>query len=80
MKLNILAFGIAKDILGQRTITLEVPASLNVGTLLDHLRQEYPDFKQLASLRVAVNQDYAEADHPLQETDEVVLIPPVSGG
>jgi molybdopterin converting factor small subunit len=29
---------------------------------------------------VAVNQEYASADHALRDGDEVALIPPVSGG
>ena len=33
-----------------------------------------------AGLLYAVNREYAEAEHPLAEGDEVALIPPVSGG
>jgi molybdopterin synthase catalytic subunit/molybdopterin converting factor small subunit len=33
-----------------------------------------------AGLLYAVNKEYAERDRPLQEGDEVALIPPVSGG
>ena len=29
---------------------------------------------------VAVNQEYAELDRPLESGDEVALIPPVAGG
>jgi molybdopterin converting factor small subunit len=31
-------------------------------------------------LFIAVNQNYAADDAALKETDEIVLIPPVSGG
>jgi molybdopterin converting factor small subunit len=34
----------------------------------------------LANSAVAVNNEYADADHPIQPRDEVALIPPVSGG
>ena len=34
----------------------------------------------MASLAVAVNQEYARADTELKDGDEVALLPPVSGG
>ncbi|MEM6347719.1 MAG: molybdopterin converting factor subunit 1 [Bacteroidota bacterium] len=80
MKITLLAFGITKDIFGQRQVELEVPDSLEVGSLLSHLGQSYPALKDLASLRVAVNEEYAQSDHKIQANDEIVLIPPVSGG
>ncbi len=80
MKITLLAFGITKDIFGQRQLELEVPDTLEVESLLSHLGQSYPALKELASLRVAVNEEYAQPDHKIQANDEIVLIPPVSGG
>ena len=31
-------------------------------------------------VRFAVNQEYVSPDHPLQDGDEVALVPPVAGG
>ncbi|WP_298727460.1 molybdopterin converting factor subunit 1 [uncultured Ferrovibrio sp.] len=31
-------------------------------------------------VRVAVNQDYARPDHPVQAGDEIAIFPPVTGG
>ncbi|HXG37433.1 MAG TPA: MoaD/ThiS family protein, partial [Bacteroidota bacterium] len=40
-----------------------------------------PKFEQWkSSLRLAVNLEYVNSDHPLQDGDEVAVIPPVSGG
>jgi sulfur-carrier protein len=36
--------------------------------------------RDLAVVRVAVNQDYVGPDHPLRDRDEVALFPPVTGG
>lgn len=36
--------------------------------------------KDLAIVRVAVNQEFARADHPVKNGDEVALFPPVTGG
>lgn len=80
MKITLLAFGITKDIFGQRQIELEVPDSLQVDSLLTHLGKTYPALQELVSLRVAVNEEYANSDHKINPNDEIVLVPPVSGG
>ena len=36
--------------------------------------------KDLSSIRVAVNQEYASSDSPVKAGDEVALFPPVTGG
>jgi sulfur-carrier protein len=33
-----------------------------------------------AVVRVAVNQDYVGLDHPVHQSDEVAIFPPVTGG
>jgi len=80
MKISVLAFGIAKEIIGQLEVTLQLPDDATVADLKTHLINHYPDFRKLASLRVAVNTEYADDTQPLQTNDEIVLIPPVSGG
>lgn len=80
MKIKILAFGIAKDIIGNRTIELDLPDSLSVADLKEHLVEKYPDFYKLRSLALAVNQEYADDSILIEDRDEVVIIPPVSGG
>lgn len=80
MKLKIVAYGIARDILGSNEIEYEVDKAVDSSTLLHQLHTDYPDFKDLKSLMVAVNSEYAKPDQLITEKDEVVLIPPVSGG
>jgi len=36
--------------------------------------------RDLSVVRVAVNQDYVGREHPLRESDEVAIFPPVTGG
>ena len=36
--------------------------------------------RDLSVVRVAVNRDYVGREHPLQESDEVAIFPPVTGG
>lgn len=80
MKLSVLLFGIARDIVGDRQISVDLPKNENVAGLLNYLKKEYPSFNDLQSLLVAVNDTYAKSEHVLQEDDEIALIPPVSGG
>ena len=80
MKLDILLFGIARDIVGGASLAIEVEEKTTVEALMKHLHQTYPDFDKLASLMIAVNSDYAKGEMILKENDEIALIPPVSGG
>ena len=80
MQLNILLFGITKDIIGQSNLKYEMPDNANVQHLLDKLKTEYPELKDLNAVMVAVNSEYSKKDQLLKESDEVALIPPVSGG
>jgi len=80
--MELLLFGIAKDIVGQSVIDLSKKETLpqSVAELKRLLANEYPDFSKLTSLAVAVNSEYANDDFVLQKDDEIAIIPPVSGG
>lgn len=80
MKLNILAFGISKDILGASSCTIDIDDQATVAQLKKKLLNEYKDFHKLTSLMIAVNSEYATTETLLKENDEIALIPPVSGG
>lgn len=80
MRLNVLAFGITKDILGGAELKIELPDGATVSDLKQELVRRYPAFGRLRALAIAVNSEYAEGDQVLYERDEVALIPPVSGG
>ena len=80
MDIEIIAFGIAKDILGSKRVNLSPDEAGTAGMARQKLMEQYPRFKTLASLQLAVNAEYVTDDHVLKENDEVVLIPPVSGG
>lgn len=80
MNINILAFGIAKDIIQTQKLAFEVENGATVGTLKSQLCTQFPDFQKLKSLAIAVNEEYQEDNFVLKERDEIVIIPPVSGG
>ncbi|PRY10210.1 molybdopterin synthase sulfur carrier subunit [Pontibacter ummariensis] len=80
MKVKVLAFGIARDIVGGSSAEIEVTDEANVDDLKEVLVAQYPRLKQLTSFMVAVNNEYAHGEDILQQHDEVAIIPPVSGG
>ena len=80
MKIKILAFGIAKDILQGQTAEIELTSGNDVQSLKQTLCAQFPDFEKLKSLSIAVNEEYRTDEFQLKESDEVVIIPPVSGG
>lgn len=77
---RLVAFGIAKDILKQSKMNYEIEANTSIASLKERLSQEFPEFSKLVSLRFAINEDYQADDYILHPNDEVVIIPPVSGG
>ncbi|MEK6783232.1 MAG: MoaD/ThiS family protein [Bacteroidota bacterium] len=80
MKINLVAFGIAKEILQSKQLEFELKPGDTISSLKKNLFQRYPDFSKLKSLAFAIGENYQEDSYGLQENDEVVIIPPVSGG
>lgn len=75
-------FGIARDIVGETILkfSVENKAPSSVSELKQLLSETYPEFGRLSSLAVAVNSEYADDAVVLHSTDEIAIIPPVSGG
>lgn len=80
MKLEILLFGILADIIGDRTLVLDVEHGTNVHTLRETLALNYPKLSKFRTYSIAVNMEYVTDEVELNIGDTVALIPPVSGG
>jgi molybdopterin converting factor subunit 1 len=81
MRVRVLFFGGLKDLAGKSEDLLELPEGARVRDVLAHYLSQVPRMKEsVASLAVAVNQEYAGAETGLKSGDEVALLPPVSGG
>lgn len=81
--MTILLFGITRDIVGNATLNIplhETRTLGSVGHLKSYLTELFPALKELTSLAIAVNSNYASDNTPISATDEIALIPPVSGG
>ena len=81
MIINVLFFGITKDIASQPSCKIDLPEGSTLERLNEELQTRFPDMKEKATFKYAVNDDYClNTDVILKEGDEIALIPPVSGG
>lgn len=81
IEVRVKIFGPLRDIVPQDEVVLKVPPPYNGEAAFDALASHHPRVRAWkASVRLAVNLEYADMQHRLRDGDEVVFIPPVSGG
>ena len=81
MRVKVKFFAILRERVGSGEITKEIRDGSTVAELWEALKAEYPNLSPVTTrLLYAVNQNYVSADCVLNERDEVVFVPPVSGG
>ena len=74
-------FSIYQNAYGQAEQIVECPMGTTAGTLCDRIISEHPSLAKWRSVtRFGVNLDFVSEETVLREGDEVVFIPPVSGG
>lgn len=83
--MKILYFALLRERVGIAEETLTLPAAVRtVGDLVTWLKDRSAGHAAAladpALVRVAVNQDYAQPDHAVQDSDEIAFFPPVTGG
>lgn len=80
MKIKLLAFGIAKEIIGCSAMEMTLGEKESITLLKTKIASQFPDFQKIANYRLAVNMEYQNDDFEISDGDEVAIIPPVSGG
>jgi len=79
--MTVLLFAAARDLAGAGSLAIDLPLGATIADLRAALAQRTPALASLlAKSALAVNHDFAADDRILQPTDEVAVIPPVSGG
>jgi len=74
-------FASLRESVGRDELELELPEGATPAEVWRRLAAAHPELgPRRASLAAAVNRRYASFDEPLAAGDEVVFIPPVSGG
>lgn len=81
MTVTLKLFAVYQETLGVPEKRLTLPTGTTVGEVRDRLLADHPTLSRWRDLtRFGLNLQFVEADTPLKEGDELVLIPPVSGG
>lgn len=81
VKVTVKLFAAYQEAYGVPELILEFPNGTTVDTVRDRLIDEYPQLEQWRKLtRFGINLQFVEPDTILNDGDEVVLVPPVSGG
>jgi len=74
-------FAVYQEALGMTEVSYQFPANTPVKAILDRLTQDRPHLAQWREVtRFGINLEFVDADRIMLDRDEVVLIPPVSGG
>ncbi|QDQ41675.1 MoaD/ThiS family protein [Methylacidiphilum kamchatkense] len=76
--IRILAFAQAKELLGFTEKMLFVDRSKTPREIIIGIEPTF--FEKIHGARVAIDQRYASWDQPIEEAEEMAIIPPVSGG
>lgn len=81
MTVRTLFFAAYRDLLGVRSLEVDLPADATVGDLVRALRQRGGAFSALPEdPPVALNRSYVDRGASLSDGDEVAFLPPVAGG
>jgi molybdopterin converting factor subunit 1 len=81
MRIRVRLFASLRELAGQPEVALELPEGASAEEAWRALARDYPALAgKRANLAASVNRSYAPFDTPLAAGDEVVFIPPVSGG
>jgi molybdopterin converting factor subunit 1 len=81
MRVRVRLFAVLRDAAGLKEAELRLAPGATAEDAWRRLATDYPALApKRASLAAAVNRRYAPFDTPLADGDELVFIPPVSGG
>ncbi len=81
LTVTIKLFAIYQEAYGQTEIQRTFPPNTAIAAVLARIVQEKPELAPWQSVtRFSQNHQFVSAGTPLNDGDEIVLIPPVSGG
>jgi molybdopterin synthase catalytic subunit len=81
VRVQVLFFGLLRDITGRSDDVLEMAEGSRLQDLFDHYARQYPRLSGLASsIVLARNQAFETPEALMADGDEIAFLPPVSGG
>jgi molybdopterin converting factor subunit 1 len=80
-KIKVRLFAILREVVGEREITISVPSGVTVSYLNNEILKKYPQLNSFGNKFVtSVNCKVTTGDTIITSSDEIALLPPVSGG
>ena len=79
MQVNVRYFAAFREATGLETETVETVAS-STGVLFGECRERHPGLVAWEASLVAINDEMARWDSPIDDGDEILFFPPVAGG
>lgn len=81
MKISVLVFSRLREVIGADQLELELPEPGVLGDVVAKLEAAHPGLADWrGKLLLARNGEWADADTPIADGDEIALMPPVQGG
>ncbi len=81
MLIKVKCFAWAYEVTGSEEIEIEIKESGKVSDLRESLSQKFPEFMgRMESIAISINQEFAGEGVIISSSDEIALIPPISGG
>ena len=81
INITVKLFAIYQEAYGTSEVQWQFPSQTTVGEVRDRVLAEHPALEPWRDrTRLGLNLQFVNDDAPLHDGDEVVLIPPVSGG
>jgi len=80
-KIKVRLFAILREVVGEGEITITVPSGVTVSYLNNEILKKYPQLRSFSNKFVtSVNCKVTTGDTIITSSDEIALLPPVSGG
>jgi molybdopterin converting factor subunit 1 len=80
-RVKVLFFATLRQLMGLKSIEIEIPAGTDVETLKERLVIDYPVLTEaMKTVVIAVNREFAPDEAVIPAGGEIALFPPVSGG
>ena len=81
MKINVLFFASCREVIGMKKLVMDLDGGVTIAEIRKRIVCQFPQLAGVSkTLQFARNSEYVAEDTPLQDGDEVAVIPPVSGG
>ncbi len=80
-EIKIRLFAILREVVGEKEITITIPSGVTVSYLNDEILKKYPQLESFKNKFItSVNCKTEASDTIISSSDEIALLPPVSGG